>query len=56
MPELWGVEIKGVVYRQDNEPLDHDELLNAVITMAEENGWFFAGTTTPIDLNKAEAE
>jgi hypothetical protein len=51
LPELWGVSINMLVYREDGKPLDRDVFFDKFIDFVEANNWFCSGATTVEDLN-----
>lgn len=51
LPELWGIEINGCIYRQNGKPLDPDEFADKFLEFIESQNWYFGGGTTVVDLN-----
>jgi len=49
---LIGVELHMHVWRENEEPLDHNEFMNMFVAFIESNGLLCGGTTTQVDLNE----
>ncbi len=50
MYSLQGIEIRGHVWREDEEPIDIEDFWDKFITFVEDNYWKFSGSTSVENL------